>query len=152
MAEEVVETDDGPVTKFRPSYDVRIAEPLQATPITEDMNLWAFYNAVRQRSCLLAPELHTHTHTLTRSHAHTLTLPIQIDCGCLLLLHGAESDLLSSDVANKMVTPEMTPKVAGSRMVVHIPGVGHAPTIVDPLQIKLVRRFLQVDGGKHWAK
>lgn len=53
-----------------------------------------------------------------------------------LVLRGALSDLLSAETAQKMT--ERGPKAK----VVEIAGVGHAPTLVQPDQIDLVRQFL----------
>lgn len=53
-----------------------------------------------------------------------------------LLLRGANSDLLSSSVADQMRT-------RGPRaQVVEFPGVGHAPVLMDEAQIAPIRRFL----------
>ena len=54
-----------------------------------------------------------------------------------LLLRGAESDLLSTETAQAMTQ-------RGPRAQLHeIAGVGHAPTLVQPDQIALVRAFLE---------
>jgi pimeloyl-ACP methyl ester carboxylesterase len=53
-----------------------------------------------------------------------------------LVLRGAESDLLSRDTATQMA--RRGPKAK----VVEIPGVGHAPTLLNPDQIGIVRDFL----------
>jgi len=53
-----------------------------------------------------------------------------------LVLRGEHSDLLSRDTAN-----EMTRRGPKAR-VIEIPGVGHAPTLMHPGQISLVRDFL----------
>jgi pimeloyl-ACP methyl ester carboxylesterase len=53
-----------------------------------------------------------------------------------LVLRGAESDLLSRDTAAQMA--RRGPKAK----VVEIPGVGHAPTLLNPDQIAIVRDFL----------
>ena len=58
-----------------------------------------------------------------------------IECPTLLM-RGAESDLLSRETAQAMT--QRGPKAA----LVEIPGVGHAPTLVDPAQIEIVSRFL----------
>ncbi|RKP45005.1 alpha/beta fold hydrolase [Pararobbsia silviterrae] len=55
--------------------------------------------------------------------------------GPLLVVRGAQSDLLSSDTANEIVAR------ARHASVVEIPGVGHAPTFVDPAQIEIARAF-----------
>ncbi len=53
-----------------------------------------------------------------------------------LLLRGAESDLLSHDTAQAMTQ-------RGPRATLHeLPGVGHAPMLVQPEQRALVRAFL----------
>jgi len=53
-----------------------------------------------------------------------------------LVLRGAQSDLLTADTARKMA--ERGPKAR----VVEIAGVGHAPMLMDPAQIAVVRGFL----------
>jgi pimeloyl-ACP methyl ester carboxylesterase len=53
-----------------------------------------------------------------------------------LLLRGADSDLLSRPVAEAMTQ-------RGPRARLHeFPGVGHAPTLVEPRQVEVVREFL----------
>ncbi len=53
-----------------------------------------------------------------------------------LVLRGAASDLLSRETADEMSR-------RGPRARVHeFPGVGHAPTLVQPDQVEVVRRFL----------
>jgi pimeloyl-ACP methyl ester carboxylesterase len=54
-----------------------------------------------------------------------------------LVLRGAQSDLLAAETARLMA--ERGPKAK----VVEIPGVGHAPTLIDPGQISIVREFLE---------
>ncbi len=54
-----------------------------------------------------------------------------------LLVRGAESDLLSVETAQMMT--QRGPKA----MLVEIPGVGHAPTLIHPDQIALVQNFLK---------
>lgn len=56
--------------------------------------------------------------------------------GPTLLLRGAESDLLSADCAHMMT--QRGPRAS----LVELPGVGHAPTLVRPEQIAIVRQFL----------
>jgi pimeloyl-ACP methyl ester carboxylesterase len=54
-----------------------------------------------------------------------------------LLLRGAESDLLSRDTAQAMTR-------RGPRARLHeFAGVGHAPTLVQPAQVEVVREFLR---------
>lgn len=53
-----------------------------------------------------------------------------------LLMRGAQSDLLSCETAQAMT--QRGPKAT----VVEIPGVGHAPTLVDAAQIAIVKNFL----------
>ena len=56
-----------------------------------------------------------------------------------LLLRGAESDLLSRSTAAAMTQ-------RGPRARLHeFAGVGHAPTLVQPEQIAVVREFLTAD-------
>ena len=57
-----------------------------------------------------------------------------------LVLRGADSDLLS-----RATTAQMSARGPKAR-VVEIPGVGHAPTLMHPDQIALVRDFL-LEGG-----
>jgi pimeloyl-ACP methyl ester carboxylesterase len=53
-----------------------------------------------------------------------------------LVLHGAESDLLTAETVRKMA--ERGPKAK----TVDIPSVGHAPVLMDAAQIDIVRNFL----------
>jgi pimeloyl-ACP methyl ester carboxylesterase len=53
-----------------------------------------------------------------------------------LVLRGANSDLLNVETAQRM--SERGPKAR----VVEIPGVGHAPMLMDAAQIATVRDFL----------
>lgn len=53
-----------------------------------------------------------------------------------LLLRGAQSDLLSRDCADLMT--QRGPRAT----LVQLPGVGHAPTLVQPDQVAIVRQFL----------
>jgi pimeloyl-ACP methyl ester carboxylesterase len=53
-----------------------------------------------------------------------------------LLVRGAESDLLSAQTAHMMTERGPRPQL------VEIPGVGHAPTFVQPGQIAIARAFL----------
>jgi len=53
-----------------------------------------------------------------------------------LLVHGAESDLLTAATVAEMVARGPRPHV------VELPGVGHAPMFFDPPQIEAVRAFL----------
>lgn len=53
-----------------------------------------------------------------------------------LLVRGAESDLLSREVAQAMTV--RGPKAR----LVELPGVGHAPTFMHPDQIRIVKEFL----------
>ena len=56
-----------------------------------------------------------------------------------LLLRGADSDLLSAATAQAMAQRGPRPRV------VTWPGVGHAPTLVSPDQVAVVRDFLLAD-------
>ena len=53
-----------------------------------------------------------------------------------LLLRGAESDLLSAATAQAMTERGPRP------LLVHVAGVGHAPTLIAPDQVQAVRDFL----------
>ena len=59
----------------------------------------------------------------------------------VLLIRGAESDLLSRRTAQAM--EERGPRA----FCTELQGVGHAPTLVAPGQVALVRQFLQGDSG-----
>ena len=59
-----------------------------------------------------------------------LTLPT-------LLLRGADSDLLSHATAKAMTERGPRPRL------VEFAGVGHAPMLVQPDQVEVVREFLQ---------
>lgn len=54
----------------------------------------------------------------------------------VLIIRGAESDILSHDTAEEMLTrgPEAE--------LVELPGIGHAPALMDPAQIALIREWL----------
>ena len=53
-----------------------------------------------------------------------------------LLIRGADSDLLSHETATAMTTRGPKAKL------VELPGIGHAPTLVAPDQVAIVREFL----------
>ncbi len=55
--------------------------------------------------------------------------------GPLLVVRGAQSDLLSRETADEIA------KRARHASVVEVAGVGHAPTFVDPAQIQIARTF-----------
>ena len=55
--------------------------------------------------------------------------------GPVLLLRGAESDLLSPEIAQRMVQ-----EMRDCRMV-EVPGVGHAPTLLEPEAFAAVKEF-----------
>jgi pimeloyl-ACP methyl ester carboxylesterase len=59
-----------------------------------------------------------------------------------LLLRGAESDLLGADTARAMTRrgPHNPPL-----QLVELPGIGHAPSLMQPEQVTLVREFLLAD-------
>ncbi len=59
----------------------------------------------------------------------------------VLLIRGAESDLLSSRTAKAMT--ERGPRAHCTELQ----GVGHAPTLVVPGQVALIQKFLQGDKG-----
>jgi pimeloyl-ACP methyl ester carboxylesterase len=54
----------------------------------------------------------------------------------VLIIRGAESDILSHETAEEMLTrgPEAE--------LVELPGIGHAPALMDPAQIALIRDWL----------
>jgi pimeloyl-ACP methyl ester carboxylesterase len=54
----------------------------------------------------------------------------------VLLLRGAESDILDEETAAEMATRR------GVRLVT-LPGIGHAPALMDPAQIALVADWLE---------
>jgi pimeloyl-ACP methyl ester carboxylesterase len=58
-----------------------------------------------------------------------------------LVLRGAQSDLLSRDTAAAMA--QRGPQAR----IIEIPGVGHAPTLLNPDQIGIVRDFLLEEAG-----
>lgn len=59
----------------------------------------------------------------------------------VLLIRGADSDLLSASTAKAMA--ERGPKA----YCTELEGVGHAPTLVAPGQVALIRKFLQGEKG-----
>ncbi len=54
----------------------------------------------------------------------------------VLILRGAESDILSKDIAEEMLTRGPVAEL------IEFPGVGHAPMLMDPRQIDAVREWL----------
>ena len=60
-----------------------------------------------------------------------------------LLIRGAESDLVSAQTAERM--HQRGPHAR----VIELPGIGHAPTFVDPAQIAMVRNFLDALHDPH---
>ena len=58
----------------------------------------------------------------------------------VLVLRGAESDLLSAETAERMA--ERGPGASGLVQVVEIPNTGHAPSLMTDDQIAIVRNFL----------
>jgi pimeloyl-ACP methyl ester carboxylesterase len=73
--------------------------------------------------------------TAGRDEAALWTAYDAITCPTLLV-RGAESDLLSAQTAHMMTERGPRPEL------VEIPGVGHAPTFVQPGQIAIARAFL----------
>ncbi|WP_144428206.1 alpha/beta fold hydrolase [Azospirillum thiophilum] len=61
----------------------------------------------------------------------------------VLVLRGAESDLLSAETAERMAA--RGPGAAGLVRVVEIPNTGHAPSLMTDDQIAIVRSFLAED-------
>jgi len=59
-----------------------------------------------------------------------------------LVIRGAESDLLDTATVEKMAQSGPRAKVA------EVPGVGHAPVLMDETQIGIVRDFLHADGSR----
>lgn len=64
----------------------------------------------------------------------------------VLLLRGAESDLVLPDAAAEMMT--RGPGPLGLARVVEVPGVGHAPALNVPEQLELVRAFIDRHEGE----
>jgi pimeloyl-ACP methyl ester carboxylesterase len=92
---------------YKPRYDPGIAAPFRA----------------------ITPEIAAAGEALLWQAWDRLTLPV-------LLLRGAQSDLLSPATAQAMTR-------RGPRAhLVELPGVGHAPTLVQPEQVAVVRDFL----------
>ena len=92
---------------YKPRYDPGIAAPFRA----------------------ITPEIAAAGEALLWRAWDRLTLPV-------LLLRGAQSDLLSPATAQAM-----TQRGPRARLV-ELPGVGHAPTMVQPEQVAVVRDFL----------
>ncbi|MCC2674246.1 MAG: D-(-)-3-hydroxybutyrate oligomer hydrolase-like protein [Ramlibacter sp.] len=67
-------------------------------------------------------------------HYDVLRIPV-------LLLRGAESDLVLPDAAAEML--ERGPGKVGLARVVEVPGCGHAPALNVPAQLELVRSFIE---------
>jgi pimeloyl-ACP methyl ester carboxylesterase len=92
---------------YKPRYDPGIAAPFRA----------------------ITPEIAAAGEALLWQAWDRLALPV-------LLLRGAQSDLLSPATAQAM-----TQRGPRARLV-EVPGVGHAPTLVQPEQVAVVRDFL----------
>ncbi len=92
---------------YKPRYDPGIAAPFRA----------------------ITPEIAAAGEALLWQAWDRLALPV-------LLLRGAQSDLLSPATAQAMT--QRGPRVC----LVELPGVGHAPTLVQPDQVAVVRDFL----------
>jgi pimeloyl-ACP methyl ester carboxylesterase len=56
----------------------------------------------------------------------------------ILIVRGAESDILSAETAARML------KVQRGARLVEVPGVGHAPSLVEPQALAAIREFLGV--------
>ncbi len=97
---------------WRVRYDPRIAEPFRAT----------------------TPEQ-------IEAGEAVLWHSLEAFAGPLLVVRGAESDLLSA-----ATLAEMTRR-AQCATGVEIPGVGHAPAFLDPAQITIARRFFDQDAS-----
>jgi pimeloyl-ACP methyl ester carboxylesterase len=65
----------------------------------------------------------------------------------VLLLRGAESDLVLPDAAAEML--ERGPGKRGMARVVEVPGCGHAPALNVPDQLDLVRSF--IEASERWT-
>jgi len=92
---------------FKPHYDPAIALPFRA----------------------VTPQLAAAGEALMWQAWDALRIPV-------LLLRGADSDLLSAATAQAMTE-------RGPQARLHtLPGIGHAPTLVQPDQVALVREFL----------
>ena len=76
---------------------------------------------------------HPHDYDLW-AHYDALRLPV-------LLLRGAESDLVLPDAAAEMMV--RGPGALGLTRVVEVPGCGHAPALNVPEQLQLVRAFIE---------
>jgi pimeloyl-ACP methyl ester carboxylesterase len=76
---------------------------------------------------------HPHDYELWE-HYDRLRIPV-------LLLRGAESDLVLRDAAEEMMT--RGPGKLGLTRVVEVPGVGHAPALNVPGQLDLIRSFIE---------
>jgi len=76
---------------------------------------------------------HPHDYDLWE-HYDRLRIPV-------LLLRGAESDLVLRDAAQEMLT--RGPGSLGLTRVVEVPGCGHAPALNVESQIASVREFLE---------
>jgi len=69
--------------------------------------------------------------------------PVLQALGCpTLVIWGTDSDVLSEAQARRMV--DMLPRGE----LVRVPGIGHAPTLVEPVVLAALDRFL---GGVRWA-
>ena len=106
-----------------------LANPLQGTDSTGGFSHGNEYPAIALPFRAITPEIARAGEAALWAAWDSLALPV-------LLLRGAESDLLSKATAQAM--SERGPKAR----CVEFAGVGHAPTLVQPAQRQVVRDFL----------
>ena len=73
-------------------------------------------------------------HYLKRSHCPAIEVPV-------LLLRGAESDLVLQDTVPRM--RERGPGARGLLQTIEVPGCGHAPALNVPQQLDWVTGFIE---------
>jgi len=69
-----------------------------------------------------------------------LWLPFTRIIAPIMVVRGGDSDVLSLETADRML------KVNRGTTMVEVPGVGHAPSLVEPESLSALRRFLGVAG------
>ena len=83
----------------------------------------------------------------TMAHGDIDLWPVYDAIKCpTLVIHGAESDMLTAETVRQMA--QRGPRA----QTVDIPGVGHAPVLMDDAQISIVRNFLLDQSGLRAAK
>jgi len=112
---------------------------LAATPEAEllDFVRWAVKPAVDGRlTWKIDPAVRNIPRTGVAARPMDLWVPYARITARMLVVRGAQSDILSRDTAERMC------QVLPGTKVVEVPGVGHAPTLAEPASIAAIKEFL----------